>query len=358
MTIITKYILKEFVRVYLYSVAVAAILFLVIELSQRLDTFLKHQAGFVTVVQYFLCKLPFIILQANPIPVLLATFITLGILSRNFEIVALRASGISLLRTAAPILATTFIISLLVLAGNEIIAPQANNKMRSIYSAVKGRKDTTILGQHQIWYHGDEAIYHIGFFSARTDSIHSVTLYFFDDDFHLAKRIDAKNAQWHNNRWVFREVVTRSFALDKTVQTSFQQRAIIPLKETPETFKQKIRTPEEMSFVELKEYIEKTTREGYDVTEYLTDMYAKTSSPFINFIISLLGIPFAIRLGRHGGFALGVTISCVIGFTYWVFFNVCLALGHGGALPPFIAAWIANLIFGALGIYSLLQVRY
>jgi len=358
MTIITKYILREFIKVYLYSLAVAASLFFIIDLFERLDVFLKYQASFITIIQYFLCKLPSIILQINPIAVLLATFITLGILSRNFEIVALRASGISLLRTAAPILATTLIISVLVLLGNEIIAPHTNNKMRTIYNAVKGRKEKFIFKQHQIWYRGDESIYNIKFFSHRTNSLHGVTLYFFDDDFHLFKRIDAENAQWHNNQWVFREVVTRSFKRDKTVKTSCQQRAVIPLKETPETFKQEIRKPEEMSYLELKEYIEKITREGYDITKYSADMYAKTSSPFINFIISLLGIPFAIRLGRHGGFALGVTFSFVIGFTYWVFFNVCLALGHGGALPPFISAWIANLIFGTLGVYFLLQARY
>ena len=358
MTIITKYILREFIKVYLYSLAVAASLFFIIDLFERLDTFLKYQASFITVIQYFSCKLPAIILQINPIAVLLATFITLGILSRNFEIVALRASGISLLRTATPILATTFIISILVLLGNEIIAPHTNNKMRTIYNDFRGRKETLIFKQHQIWYRGDEAIYNIRFFSHPTNSLHGVTLYFFDDDFHLFKRIDAKNAQWHNNQWVFREVFTRIFKRDKTVKTSFQQRAVIPLKETPETFKQEIREPEEMSYLELKEYIEKTTREGYDITKYLADMYSKVSSPFINFIISLLGIPFAIRLGRHGGFALGVTFSFAVGFTYWVFFNICLALGHGGALPPFISAWIANVIFGMLGVYSLLQVRY
>lgn len=290
--------------------------------------------------------------------VLLAAFITLGILSRNSEIVALRASGISLMRIAAPILGTTFILSILILFGNEIIAPHANNKARAIYNAVKGRQEALIYQRHQIWYRGDEAVFNINFFSHPTNSLHGVTLFFFDDDFHLIKRIDAKNAQWHNNEWVFREIVTRTFEPDKTIITSFQPQAVIPLKESPETFKQKVRTPEEMSYLELKDYIEKTTREGYDTSKYLTDLYAKTSSPFINLIISLIGIAFAIRLGRHGGFALGVTFSFIIGFSYWILFSICLALGHGGALPPFMAAWIGNLIFGMLGIYLLLQVRY
>jgi len=358
MTIIAKYILREFIKAYLYSLAAATSLFFVIDIFERLDTFLKYEAGLAAVMEYFLFKLPSIILQINPMAVLLATFLTLGILSRNFEIVALRASGISLLRVATPILTTTFIISLLVLFGNEIVAPVANNKMRATYNAMKGREEDFVFKQHQIWYRGDRCIYNIKLFSHATNSLHGVTLYFFDDAFHLFKRIDAKEAQWQNNQWVLREVVTRTFEPDKTITTVFQPQAVIPLRETPDTFKQRIRTPEEMSFLELKEYIAKTTREGYDITQYLADLYAKTSSPFINFIISLLGIPFAIRLGRHGGFALGVMVSFALGFSYWVFFNICLALGQGGAFPPLIAAWTANLIFGMLGVYLLLQVRY
>ena len=358
MTIISRYIFREFIKVFFYSLAVATSLFFIIDLFERLDVFLKYQASLSLITQYFLYKFPSIIFQITPVAVLLSTFITLGILSRNFEIIALKATGINLFRTISPILVTTFIISIIVLLGNELIAPFTNHKARTIYKNIKGRKEKYIFKQHQLWYRGGNIIYNIKFFSYQDNVLHGVTLYFFDKDFHLYKRIDAERACWEGENWVFKNVTIRVFNPDKTIKTSFATKKVLPLKERPETFKKEIRKPEEMSYLELKEYIEKTTQEGYDTTKYLADMYAKISAPFINFIITLLGIPFAIKLGKHGGFALGVTFSFIIGFFYWVFFNICLALGHGGALPPLISAWIANFIFGILGLYLLLQIRY
>lgn len=358
MTILTKYILREFSKVFFYSLAVAVSLFFIFDLFERLDDFLKFHAQIGPILQYFLFKFPPIIFQITPVAVLLATFIVLGMLSRNFEIIALRTSGISLFRTISPILGSALLISIITLFGNELISPLANQKAKAISNEIKGRKGKYLFNQNQLWYRGEAAIFNIKFFSPQDNILHGVTLYFFDHDFHLLKRIDAEKAEWQGKQWIFHNVITRVFGADKTIKTSLEPKKVFPLKEGPEIFKQEIREPEEMSYIELKGYIEKTTQEGYDTTKYLADMYTKLSSPFINFIISLFGIPFALRIGKHGGFALGVTASFVVGFLYWVFFNLCLALGHSGAFHPLISAWVANFIFGTLGLYLLLQIRY
>jgi lipopolysaccharide export system permease protein len=358
MTIISKYIVREFSEVCAYSLAVAMSLFLIFDLFERLDTLIKYHATFSAGAQYFLFKLPYLLFQMAPIAVLLATCITFANLSRHSEIVALRASGISLYHLLSPIIATTLIISVATFFGNELVSPYANQKVQVILDDIKGQKGKYLFKQHEIWYRGEGVIYNIKFFSYQDNTLHGVTLYFLDKNFRLYKRIDADRGHWDNGQWLFTKVTTRTFESNKAITTVSEERKRIPFKEGPETFRQEVRKPEVMSYLELKDYIEKTTNEGYDTSSYLADMYAKISSPFINLIISLLGIPFAIRLGRHGGFALGITLSIIIGFLYWVFFNVCLALGHGGALPPVIAAWIANLIFGALGLYLLLQTPH
>jgi len=358
MTIISKYILREFNKIFFYGLLFMASLFFIIDLFEHLDTFVKYQAKFSSIVQYFLLKLPFIILTITPVAILLATFITLGIFSRNFEIVALRATGISLLHLVIPIFAYALIISILSLLGNELVSPYTNRKVKAIYNEIKGREKKYLFKQHQLWYRGENRMYNIKLFSHRNNTLHGITIYFFDSEFHLSKRIDADQARWENNQWVFFNVTTRTFGSEKKIETSFEKRAIIPIEETPETFKREIREPEEMSYLELKEYIEKTTEEGYDTTQYLTDLYAKGSRPFISLVIALLGIPFAIRIGKRGGFALGITLSFALGFCYWVFFNICIALGYSGAFHPFISAWVANFIFGTLGLWMLLQIRF
>jgi len=358
MIIITRYILREFIKIFLYSLAVIVVLFFIGHLVDRLEGFLKHEVNFGLLLQYFFFRTIPIIFQCTPIPVLLATSITIGLLSRNFEIIALRSSGVSLSRTIAPILIAALGISIVSLFGNELVSPYATAKAKSLSRTIKGKERKTIFNPDQIWLRGKGIIYNIKYFSSRENTLYDVTLYFLSHDFTLYKRIDAEKAFWQGNRWVFQNVYTREFEANNVIKTSFTKEASFPLEETPETFKQEIREPEEMSYLELKGYIEKTTQEGYDTTKYLAALYAKLSSPFINFFIALFGIPFALRIGRHGGFAIGITLSCVIGLGYWFFYGICTALGTGGALPPIISAWAANFIFGILGFYLLLHVKY
>jgi len=358
MTIITRYILREFIKLFLYSLAVIVVLFFIGDLAERLGDFLQYQASFASLLQHFLFRILAIIFQITPVPVLLATSIELGILSRNFEIIALRSSGVSLSRTISPILIAALCISIVTLLGNELVSPYATKKAAALARSIKGKENKKIFNPDQIWLRGKGIIYNIKYFSARKNTLHGVTVYFLNHDFRLYKRIDAEQAIWQGNTWVFQNVFTREFEANNVIKSSFTKETSFPLEETPETFKQEIREPEEMGYLELKAYIEKTTQEGYDTTKYLADLYAKLSSPFINFFIALFGIPFALRIGKHGGFAIGVTLSCFIGLSYWCFYQICNVLGSGGALPPLISAWAANFIFGILGVYLLLHVKY
>ncbi|MCP4714140.1 MAG: LptF/LptG family permease, partial [Deltaproteobacteria bacterium] len=114
---------------------------------------------------------------------------------------------------------------------------------------------------------------------------------------------------------------------------------------------------EEMSFSEIRAFIKQIRREGYSSTSYEVDLHAKLSYPFISVVMAILGIPFALRTGRHGGMAMGIATSICIGFLYWTFYAFCLSLGKGGSLSPFLSAWIANVTFLFLGLYMFLHVR-
>ena len=79
---------------------------------------------------------------------------------------------------------------------------------------------------------------------------------------------------------------------------------------------------EEMSFIELKNYIARLKEEGFNAARYTVELYAKTSIPFINFIMCLIAIPFAIRHNRSGGIVIGIGISIIIGIIYFVMLSL------------------------------------
>jgi lipopolysaccharide export system permease protein len=170
--------------------------------------------------------------------------------------------------------------------------------------------------------------------------------------------LDARSAKWIDHQWHFYNLTIRTFNPDGSMEIETAHEKIIPLKETPDDFKVARREPEEMSYSELKSYINKIEKAGYQIPEYVPYLYAKLSFPFVCVIMPILAIPFALRVGsRGGGIARGMGLSIIIGFVYFVFFNFSLTLGKGGILPPWFSAWVANILFGSLGSYLILRVK-
>jgi len=152
-------------------------------------------------------------------------------------------------------------------------------------------------------------------------------------------------------------VVERTFRSGELIEITRSDRKSIDLAETPEDFEVLRTETDEMPFTKLRRYIRKIEREGYDSTPYRVDLQVKISFPVLNIITAFLGIPFALRLPRIGGLAAAAGMSLVLGFTFWVLFAVTVSIGQTGLLPPLVAAWAANILFAALGIYLLLRVE-
>jgi lipopolysaccharide export system permease protein len=95
---------------------------------------------------------------------------------------------------------------------------------------------------------------------------------------------------------------------------------------------------------------------GGDARKWIVDLNLKIAMPFANFIVVLLGAPLASRKKRGGaGFNFG--ISLMISFIYFILIRTGQVLGHQGTLTPILAAWLGNLVFISIGLYTLLSVR-
>jgi lipopolysaccharide export system permease protein len=270
----------------------------------------------------------------------------------------MKAGGISIYKISAPLVVISGCVMLISFVNQELILPYASQKAEYTENIrIKQRKSKRFLKQDRFWYRSDDTICKIDLFEYDSNTLKGITLYFFDKQFALVKRIDAGLGKWIKNRWHFYNLVIRSFNPDGSMDIEISEEKIISLKETPDDFKAARREPEEMSYAELRDYIAKIERAGYKIPEYVPYLYAKISFPFICLIMPFLAIPFALRIGRGGGIAWGVGLSVIIGFTHFVFFNFSLSLGRAELLPPLLSAWAANIIFGALGVYFLLQVR-
>jgi len=359
LSVLTRYLTREFVRLFILCLAGGVTLFLVIDLFDRAPRFLNYGGGFKWVVLYFLYKMPSMVYHMIPAAMLLSVLLTLGLMARYNEILALRTSGIPVWRIAYPFMLFSILVSLGAFWLSEYVVSPTVQRSQYIWKVcIKGGTPSSLMVRNRIWFKGEEGIYRIATFLPARNELQGVTLFQIDRPFRLAKRIDAARAKWEDYQWIFSDVEERTFGAEgkgmEMVSLSSQQ---VDLNERPEDFRAIDEETHELPISKLKYYIEKIKAEGYDPTPYQIEIHRRVAYPFVNIFTVFLGIPFALRLSRQWGLAVGIVISMVLGFSYWTLFAITISLGKSGLLAPLPAAWAANILFGTFGLYLFLRVE-
>ncbi len=357
--VLYRYIMREYLKIFSLSLGSLILIFIVVIFFQKMNFFQRNNAPFYLMFEYVLYKIPEATFQWTiPYAVLLATLLTLGTLSRHSEITALKAGGISLYRITFPLILIVLIVSFFSFLGNDYLVPFANKKTRYLLD-VKVRKEppTGFFKNYKIWYRSDRRILNIQLLDAAKKALRGLTLYEFDDQFRCTQRIDASEARWADGKWRFYDGAIRDFGESGSFRMTAFKEMDFPLKENWESFQKSAGDSAEMSYAELRTYIQKIQASGYDATRYLVDLYAKISYPLLNLIMILIGVPFALKTGRSGGVALSIGISMMIGFAYGITFYLFLSFGKSGILSPLLSSWIPTVLFGLAGIFTLMSIR-
>ena len=357
--ILQKYVTAEYLRIFALSLSSLILIYVVVLFFQKMTYFNKYQAPFHLIFQYLLFKVPEAIFQWTlPYGILLSTLLTLGTLSRNSEVTAMKAGGVSLYRITLPLFFIALIVTAISFFGNEYLVPYTNLKTEYLLEVkVKKEQPPDSFKNYKIWYHSDHRILNIQLLDPEKKVLRGVTIYQFDDAFHCVQRIDAREAQWIDGNWQLRKGWVRDFDSSGSITTTPFKELTVSLQENWDSFQKIERRSREMSYSNLARYIERIRAAGYDSTRYLVDLYAKLSYPFLNLVMVFIGIPFALKTGRSGGVALNIGVSVLVGFAYGVTFYIFLSFGKSGVLPPLISAWTPTVLFGLAGIFTLTSVR-
>lgn len=359
MKLVTRYVLAHFRRVFLLSLAAFVGLYLLIDFFEKVDNFIQYQAPLPLYLLYFGNSVPGVVVQVIPVAMLLAVFLTIGGLSRTNELTALRSGGLSLARITLPLLALAFLVSLTVLAAGEYLVPLTTKKMNHLLRVeVKGRPEV-VYKLDKIWFREGNAIINVRHFRPEQNALEGISVFHFDDEFRLRSRLDAPQAVSVDGLWQFEDLTAWRFDPPGGAiagRTRAEQETV-DLARTAEDFKVARPKTEEMSFRQLRAFVRKLKREGYDATRYRVDMYARLANPFASLIMAFLGIPFALQRGRNNSLAMGIGLSVAIGIAYHLVHAMLMAFGYSAALPPLVAAWAGNVLFFLLGLWLLLAGR-
>ncbi len=360
MKVLSRYIAREFLRVFLVCLAAVSVVYLVAHFIGKLDDFIEHRASVALIATFIVLKIPRLVYEVLPIVVLLATLITFRGLAMNSEITAMRACGIGLSRLLMPVLSVTTILVLLILLDGERLVPLANQKANYLEDvALKKRPHILALRKNRIWFRtGENSFCNIQKVNPDHASLHHVTLYSFDADFHLLARMDADEVRWDGAGWITDGATHWVFGPSGDIASERHFQGTFPLTESLEEMINVEKSSREMGYGELRDYIGILRRDGYPVTAYEVDLHAKISYTVISLIMVLIAVPFSLGSTRGGGVGISIGLSVLIGFGYWIAYSIGLSFGYAGVLPPVVAAWVGNALFGSGALWAALRVRF
>lgn len=354
------YILRDMLRYLLLSSATLTTIFVTFDFFDRIDVILRNDPSLGQIIKYFLLKIPGFLNLTLPIAVVIATLLTIGLLSKNSELTAMRAAGLKVLWLCKPIIYLAFLLSLFAILINETFVPYTARRAREIYNLDIQKKDQSgVFNKENLWWRSGGDFFSANMFDSRDNRLIGLTQLNIDDKLRIRKRSEAKEANWLGKslNWSMHNVT--SYRVDEADQILTQNFETLPLpiEQEPQEFYRVETDPAGMTRAQLGAFIEKQRQNGLPADEHLADFHSKLSSPFVIFVCTLIAIPLALRPARTGSMAASFISGLGLSFSYYAVMSLSLAFGRAAFWPPMIAAWMANILLLAMAIILLLAVE-
>jgi LPS export ABC transporter permease LptF/LPS export ABC transporter permease LptG len=374
-SVLDLYVSRQYLSIFLLSFSALVGIFYISTLIDLADKLFGGVAPLGLLLRYFYFATPQFVYYIIPMAALVATLVTIGLLSKNSELIVMRACGISLYRSALPLLLFALLFSGTLFELQEQVLGDSNREAARLNGIIRGYPMQTFGVLNRQWIIGRNGdIYRYDFFDPRVNQFSRLSMFHVNENsWKLESLIYAKEAALVKRdgadgqpvlMWMAHEGWTREFSTAKATRqraerplvtyAPFAERAIS--LEPPAYFKTAEPEFDRMTYGELKRYIGQLQASGYHVVPYMVQLQRKIAFPFVTLVMTLLAVPFAVTTGKSGAIY-GVGAGIVLALIYWTMLSIFGALGAGGWMSPPLAAWAPNILFGAAAAYLLLTVR-
>ena len=360
------YLAKQYFRILGMTTVGMLGLFYISTFVDLSDKWFKGQTSLGMLAQFLLWSTPEWLTYILALAVLLSSLVTIGLLTKNSELVVMRACGISLYRTALPLVLFACAASAVLFAMEERLLATANRNADRLKHIIRTGSPQTFGVMNRKWMVGRNGeVYHYQFYDPRQRELNSLSVFNFDEAAHtIRSRVFAAKAVYapaagptgQVPQWRLEQGWSREFGPRSQVKEFSQFTDRLAPLEAADYFVTETREPDLMNFGQLRTYIGELRASGYNVLEHEVGLNRKVAFPFVTVVMTLLAIPFAVSTGKRGAMY-GIGIGIVLALVYWVMISIFAAFGIGGLLDPVLAAWAPNLIFGAAAAFLLLTVR-
>lgn len=333
-------------------------IFILVNFFERIDKFVEKKASPFSIIKYYFYQIPYLITLLFPVAHLLATFFSLGEMARKNELLAIKASGINLLRLFKPLIILALFNSFLAFFLSETLSPMGMRTARDIY-AVEIRKGTkrferTFAKDLSFWGQG-EKFFFFESIDSRKNLAYGIIMMEFERGI-IKRRVDAKKGIYTKEGWIFYDVTERIFKENGGIVNFFKEKNFSEIVESPFDFLKGRKELEEMEWKELVKRIKMLKGAGLSYSEDLVEFHTRIAFPFANLVILIFALPLASSL-RGRGRAYGFGISVIFSFVYWGIMQFSKALGQVERLNPLLSAWLPNIIFLEFALLAFRKIK-
>lgn len=354
--VIDRYLLKSFLLAFTAVTVSVGLTIVVINVIEELPEFIDNSVPLGEILEYYLYFAGWVVKSFTPMFVMLAVLFTVSLFARRQEILAMKASGMSLYRIALPFVVVAIIISGLHFYYNEFIYPPANKRKVEIKNFTIERKSrSSVTSVRNIYRQIDpSSFYTLSQFDVDRREGKDFRL-FRAGNGRASEIVTAPTIVFHAFRWKAINGVRRTF--NDATETGFSKfdTLVVPdIDDKPDDLAKRMGKPEDMGMRELKQYIDLMKRTGGPYLRESVDLKIKYTFPLTSLIVVLVCIPFAAN-ARRAGIAVSIAAGALIALVYFVAFRMLQSAGWNGKIPEEIAAWAVNAVFLLVGIILMLR---
>lgn len=366
MKILTRYLIKELVSPFLLSLCVVTFLLLSGKIFDLTELLITKGIPAKIIGKLLLYILPSFLAITVPISVLVSVLMVLGRLSSENEIIAIKTSGINLIRLFVPVIAISVFISLFMFWFNNNILLKSNFAFKNLYYTIVQKKAEVIIKEKVFIDDFDGLLIYIGNMNEKMSKLHNVFIQKFEPN-KPRQTIIAKEAELISNP-AERKVMMKLYNgtahecdekdMAKYHKIDFETYNInIDINQMLGQISDIRKGDREMNMSELKEEAERASKLKLKTGFLWVEYYKKSAIAFACTIFAMIGLPLG-TMAKKSGRAVGIFTSILLSFVYYLFLLGGEILGDREKVSPFLAMWSANIALGAIGIILLIAVVY
>jgi LPS export ABC transporter permease LptF/LPS export ABC transporter permease LptG len=363
------YVSRQYLRVFLFGIVGLLGIFYISTFMEHAEKLFRGTATTSLLLRFLYFSTPKFVYFVIPMSALIATLVTIGLMTKNSELIVMKACGVSLYRTAVPLLLFAAVWSAVLFGLQQEVLPHTDREARRLEYVIRGLPTQSfgLLNRHWI-VATDGDVYHYESFDPSANRFSQFSAYGVDphawrlDSLTYAKEVTLSKTHQAGVAWRGRQGWTRDFVVTRrgagestSVKYAPFAEKDLPL-EPPSYFKTENLEPEWMTYGQLKRYVTQLRASGFNAVPNMVELQRKVSFPLVTLVMTLLAVPFAVTTGRRGALY-GIGVGIVLAIVYWTTLSVFAAMGAGGLIAPVLAAWAPNILFSAAAAYMVLTVR-